>query len=169
MADVWLIAIFLIPIVLITFLRVNAVYVYLGLCMGYVLSLYDNGNSVVTKLAGTRAIEKLGGSNDIRLILLILPAILILFFMMNSAHGGKYSINILPAIAVGILAVITVIPLLPVSASVSIMNSTLWTDVIKYQGALIAASAVVVLLLLIIQKSKLGKLSKGSKHHKSKE
>jgi hypothetical protein len=93
-----------------------------------------------------------------------------MIFMMKSAHGGKYSINLLPSAAVGILLVITVVPLLPVSTSVKIMNSSLWQDVVKYQGVLVAASAVIVTVLLILHSSKLGSFSKGSKkHHKSKE
>src|ERR1700721_3834582 len=104
MSDIWLIVIFLIPVLLITLLKVSGVYVYMALCLGYVLSQFDGGSKIVTKLAGSsKVIERLGGSNDIRLILLIIPAILILLFCYNTAHGKKLSLNILPAIAAGLL------------------------------------------------------------------
>jgi hypothetical protein len=169
MSDIWLLVVFLIPVVLLSVLRVNAVMVYLGLCLGYVVSLFDDNNKEVTKLAATKVIHQLGGSNDIRLILLLLPPVIITLFMLKTAKGGKYSINLLPSIAVGILAIITVVPLLPTSTAVTIMNSSLWQDVTKYEGALVAISAAVVVVLLITQHSKLSPHSKSSKHHKSKD
>lgn len=168
MANIWLLLLFLIPIIVIVFLRVNAVVVFLGLCLGYVLSEFDGTNKEVTKIAGTsKLIERFGGSSNVHLILLLLPAVVLLLFSMKTASGGKYSVNLLPAIAVGILTVITVVPLLPVSAAVKIMNGSLWARVTNYQGALVALSIVVVAILLVVEHSKLNSLSK-SKHHKSK-
>lgn len=169
MANIWLLAIFLIPIALVTFLRVNAVFVYLGLCLGYVLSEFDGGSRVVTQLSKSRVIERLGGSSDVRVILLLLPAVVILLAMVKTTHGNKLSLNLLPAISVGILAVISLVPILPLKNAVSIMTGSLWHNVSKYEGTLIATSTLVVTVMFIVSNSKFSHSSKGSKHHKSKE
>lgn len=171
MANIWLLVVFATPILLLILLRVNAVFVYLGFCVGFVLSEFDGQNKTITKLAGSsKVIERLGGSTEVRLILLVLPAILILLFMIKSAKGGKFTLNLLPAIAVGVLAVITVIPLLPVNTAVNIMNGSAWKDVTKYEGTLIGLSTLVIVVMLIVEHSKFGSLSKGKgKHHKSKD
>jgi hypothetical protein len=168
MSDIWLLAILIIPILAVILLRVNAVFVYFGLCLGYVLSQFDGGNKYVTKLAKTREVVKLGGTNDIRLILLILPAVVILLFMIKTAHGGKFGPNLLPAIATGILAVLLVVPELPIRTAVNVMNSSMWQDITKYQGALIGTTSLIVLVLFLMQRSKFSHSSKGLKHHKSK-
>ncbi|MHB1865485.1 MAG: hypothetical protein ACYCPS_05005 [Candidatus Saccharimonadales bacterium] len=168
MANIWLILVFAIPIVLFIALRVNAVIIFLGLCLGYILSEFDGTNKEVTKLAGsTKFIEHLGGSSNVHLILLLLPPIILLLFSLKTASGSKYSLNLLPAIATGILAVIVVVPLLPVNTAVKVMNGSLWADVIKYQGTLIGLSILVVTIMLILEHSKISGLSK-SKSHKSK-
>ncbi|MEI9914428.1 MAG: hypothetical protein WDN66_05690 [Candidatus Saccharibacteria bacterium] len=144
MADLWLLLIFAVPIVAIVALRVNALIVYLGLCLGYVLSEFDGTNKEVTKIAGSsKWVQHVGGSSNAHLILLLLPAVVLLLFTIKTASGGKYSINLIPAVAVGILAVITVVPLLPVSTAVKVMNEPLWTNVTKYQGALVALSVLI--------------------------
>ncbi len=167
MANIWLLLVFAIPILVAIFLRVNAVVIFVGLCLGYVLSEFDGTNREVTKIAGTnKFIEYLGGSSNVHLILLLLPSVILLLFSLKTASGSKYSLNMLPAIASGILAVITVVPLLPVNTAVKIMNGSLWADVTKYQGGLIALSVLVVTLMLILERSKHGSLLKGK--HKSK-
>ena len=168
MADLWLLLIFAVPIVAIVALRVNALIVYLGLCLGYVLSEFDGTNKEVTKIAGSsKWVQHVGGSSNAHLILLLLPAVILLLFTIKTASGGKYSINLIPAVAVGILAVITVVPLLPVSTAVKVMNEPLWTSVTKYQGALVALSVLIATIMLIIEHSKFSPKPKG-KHSKSK-
>lgn len=168
MANIWLILIFVIPIVVLLALRVNAVIIFLGLCLGYILSEFDGTNKEVIKLVGsTKFIEHLGGSSNIHLLLLLLPPALLLLFTLKTASGGKYSLNLLAAIATGILAVITVVPLLPTSTALKIMNGKLWPEVLKYQGILIVISVLLITIMLILENSKLSNLSK-SKGHKSK-
>jgi hypothetical protein len=168
MSNIWLIIIFLIPIVLIVLFKVNAVMVYLGLCLGYVLSQFDGGTKIANKLAGSsKIIEQLGGSSDVRLIMLVLPAIVILLFLFKTASSSKLSINLIPAIATGLLTVITVIPLLPINTAVKIMTGSLWHDVTKYEGNIIALSTLTIVIMLIINRSKINLTSKESKHHKS--
>jgi Mn2+/Fe2+ NRAMP family transporter len=139
--------------------------------MGYVFSEFDGQNKLVTKLAGSKVIEHLGGSNDVRLLLLLVPAVIILLFMTRTTKGGTLSINLLPAVAVGLLAVITVVPLLPLNTAVNVMGGSLWRDVTKYEGTLVALSTLVVGILLIAEHSKFGSLKphKSSKHQKSKD
>ena len=169
MADIWLLIIFAIPIIAAIFLKVNSVVVFMGLCLGYILSQFDGTSKEITKLASSsKFIEHFDGSNNIHLILLLLPPLILLLFTIKSVTGKKYSIKLLPAIATGFLAVITVVPLLPLKTSLNIMSTSFWRDVTKYQGGLVAASVLIVIVILIYEHSKIrSSLSKG-KHSKSK-
>lgn len=168
MADIWLIVIFVIPILLTILLRVNGAYVFLGICMGYVVSQFDSTNKLVTKLASSRTLEHFYGSNNARLILLLLPAVLILLFNIKTASAHKH-INLVPAIASGLLMALTVVPLLPTNTAVNIMSGSLWQDLTKYQGTVVAISALVALIFLVMQRSKFNPLARHHRHAKSKE
>lgn len=167
MADIWLLVIFFIPIILLTVLRVNAVMVYFGLCIGYVLNQFDGGSNAVAQLTNSKVTRSLVNFNNLHLVLLLLPAVVITILLLKTTSGGKLSINLLPAVVVGLLAVILVVPVLPVNTAVSIMNSSLWKDVAKYQQSIIALTSLIMIIMIFIQRSKFN-LSKSSKHNKSK-
>lgn len=168
MADIWLLVILFVPIILLTTLRVNAVMVYFGLCIGYVLNQFDGGSAAVSQLTSSKVTNNLISSNNLHLVLLLLPAVVITILLIKTAPRGRLSINLLPSIAVGLLAVILVVPVLPVNTAVSIMNGNLWKDVAKYQQIIIALTSLVAVIMVVMQRSKFN-MSKDSKHSKSKK
>ncbi len=137
--------------------------------MGYVVSQFDSTNKLVTKLINSRTLEHFNNFSDVRLILLLLPVVIILLLNVKTVSAHKHTINLIPAIASGLLMVLTVIPLLPTNTAVKIMSGSLWQDITKYEGAVVAIGAFVALIFLIMQRSKFSPLTKHYKHAKPKE
>jgi hypothetical protein len=167
MATIILIGIFLLPVILLTLLKVNGILVYLSLCLGAVLATYVGNNSNVNHFISTTHVvsSQLNNNNNIKIALLLLPAVLTIIFFINTAKGSKISINLLTAIAVGILTVTLLVPLLPFNNSASIVTTPLWGDFSRYQAAIIGASSALIVVMMLLQRSKFGS---GSKHHKHK-
>ena len=135
--DVLLAAIVLIPVIACTVLRVNAVMVFLSLCLGDILVKYvaSDANSLLTLFAP-------GISNKvtsfIQLIVLLLPVVLTSVIMMFSiTNRTKVIVNILPAIGVGYLGVLLIVPLLPPDIRGSVQSATLWPEFVKLQSLVV--------------------------------
>lgn len=160
--ELTLVALFVLPVVVLLLLRANATFVFLSLCVGYVLSAFL-GNEVQTfadLFVGNTNVS----SNVLKLGLLLAPAILTAVFMVHSVKGTKATFNILPAIAVGCVTVLFAVPLLTPGMSHAIMSLSLWQQVVRLQSLAIGVSAIVCLLLLWTQRHKSVKEKKGSKH-----
>jgi hypothetical protein len=162
------IGILVVPIVIFTLLKVNAVFVYLSLCLGEVLSIYVGNNSSINNLVSTRKIVgySVGSGSDVKIGLLLIPVILTTIFMLGTARGSKLSLNIIPSIAVGLLAIFLVIPILPFSTASSIANTTIWTHLNDYKSSIIGISSALVLLMLLAKRPATGRASGSHKHHK---
>lgn len=152
--DVLLLAMFSIPVLALTALRINAVMVFLSLCLGQVLVLFvaSEANTMVTLFApGTSKIS----TSTIQIIVLLLPAILTSIFMMFSLHGkGKLAFNLLPALGVGALIVLMVVPLLPGGTQHTIESGKIWMQFSKLQSLIVSVTAVVSLVFLWMQRRK---------------
>ncbi len=154
------------PAVILYFLKVNAVYVYLSLCMGEVLSFFIGTNAKTNNLILNNELlhAHIKSTNDVRLVLLVLPALLITIMMIRTASHSKFSLNIISCLAVGLLAVYLVIPLLNFDTSVGLASSKVWQKLVLYQPEVIGASAIFILLMLFMERSKLGS-HKSKKHN----
>jgi hypothetical protein len=152
--DALLIAMFAIPVLALTILRINAVMVFLSLCLGQVLVQFvaSEANTMLTLFApGASKIS----TSMIQIIVLLLPAILTSVFMIFSLRGrGKLAFNILPAFGVGALVVLMVVPLLPSGAQHTIESGTLWMQFSKLQSLIVSVTAVVCLVFLWMQRRK---------------
>lgn len=166
--DIILAALVLIPIVVLMFLRINASLVFLSLCLGDVLvqfvapdanSFFDLFSAHVPKGVDT-------GDNLIKLALLLLPVILTAIFMIRTVHGHpRLLLNILPSAGVGLLGGLLVVPLLPISLSVNIVNSPLWHQAQRAQDLIVGGSALICLMVLWLNRPSSGKHGRGK--HKS--
>jgi hypothetical protein len=158
-------AIVLIPIAFLLILRVNATLVFLSLCLGSVLIQYVLGdaNSFVSWLSTSSTAPKIHTSQDnIKLVLLLLPVVLTSVFMIRTVKGtSRLVLNALPAVGVGLLGALLVVPLLPPGLAHNIVRSDLWDQILKVQNIIVGGSAVVCLLVLWLQRPKTE-----SKHHK---
>lgn len=152
--DVLLAAIVLIPVIVCTVLRINAVMVFLSLCLGDILVKYvaSDANSLLTLFAP-------GVSNKvtsfIQLIVLLLPVVLTSVIMMFSiTNRTKVVVNILPAIGVGYLGVLLIVPLLPADIRGSVQSAVLWPEFVKLQSLVVGVVAVLGLFFLWRQRKR---------------
>lgn len=152
--DILLAAIVLIPIIVCTVLRINAVMVFLSLCLGNILVTYvaSDANSLLTLFAP-------GISNKvtsfIQLIVLLLPVVLTSVIMMLSINNrGKVIMNILPAVGVGYLSVLLIVPLLPPDIRSSVQSAHLWPEFVKLQSLVVGITAVISLFFLWRQRKR---------------
>lgn len=166
--ELTLAAIVLVPVVLLMLLRINAALVFLSLCLGDVLVQFvaNDANSLFAQLHASHAAPAIQVSNDnVKIGLLLLPALLTAVFMIKTIHGNsRLLLNALPAAGVGLLGGLLVVPLLPSGLSHDIISSSLWVQVLRTQDIIVGASAVVCLLVLWWQRPKAGGSKR--KHHK---
>ena len=160
-------AIVLIPVLVLMLLRINAALVFLSLCLGNVLVQFiaPDANSFLTLFSAhvPRGIDT--GNNSIKIILLLLPVVLTAIFMIRTVRGhGRLALNLLPAVGVGLLGGLLIVPLLPAGLSHNIIDSSLWSQAQRAQDLIVGTSALVCLLVLWLQRPKTG----GSKHRKHK-
>ena len=168
-ALITLIAIIVVPIVVLMFLRVNAALVFLSLCLGAVLTQFvaDDAGWFMTLASGD--VPQAGSltESSIKLGLLLLPVILTTIFMVRTVHGhGKLFLNLLPAAGVGFLGALLAVPFLPAEAAANVTGSSLWTEVSKLQDTIVGLSALLCLFVLWLQRPKTGHHEgKHGKHH----
>ena len=163
--------IILIPVILLMVLRVNAALVFLSLCLGVVLVQFvaEDAKSFMTLFAGTPATAATSavasGNNLVKLLLLLLPVLLTAIFMIHTVKGARLVLNILPAVGVGLLGGLLVVPLLSPGLSQAIIAAPLWHQAVRAQDLIVGASALVCLLVLWLQRPKTGGDGKHGKHH----
>jgi hypothetical protein len=157
------------PVVAIMLLRINAALVFMALCLGSVLTQYvaDDAGWLMTLAAPN--VPQAGSltESSVKLGLLLLPPILTAIFMIRTVHGSsKLFMNFLPALGVGLLAGLLIVPMLPAGTAVPILASPLWKEVVKLQDLIVGSSALVCLLVLWMQRPKTGHHEgKHGKHH----
>lgn len=155
------------PVALLMLLRINAALVFLSLCLGSVLVSYVGRDaSSLSAIFQAHAPQVDSSSGNVSLLLLLLPVVLTMIFMIKTVHGkGKLILNLLPALGVGLLGSLIVVPLLPAGLSNNIVNSDLWVKGQQAQTLIVGFSAIICLLSLWLQRPK-GHEGKHGKHHK---
>lgn len=155
------------PLVVLTFLRINAVMVFLGLCLGEVMLKYvgADANSVLHFLlphaSGTVSVS------TIDLFLLLGPAVATAVFMVFSVRGKiRMLINIFPAAGTTFLGVLLVVPILAPGLRYAIENLSLWQNLLRAQDLIVGVSALMSLIYLWAQRPHHHKKEEGSKHRR---
>ena len=150
--EIFLIVALVLPLLALVILRINAVMVFLSLCLGDVLVRYvaSEANSMLELFAPNASSI---GLSTVYLIILLTPAVLTSIFMLLSVHGkGKQLMNILPAAGTSSLAVLLAVPLLPAATRQAIQGQQLWMQLSKLQALIVGASAILSLLFLWAQR-----------------
>ena len=160
-------AIMAVPVVAILLLRINAALVFMALCLGSVLTQFvaDDAGWLMTLASPT--VPQAGSltESSVKLGLLLLPPILTAVFMIRTVRGsGRLLLNALPAVGVGLLGALLIVPMLPAGTAIPILASPLWQEVVKLQDLIVGSSAMVCLLVLWLQRPKTG--GHEDKHHK---
>lgn len=157
----------LVPVILMLILRINAALVFLSLCLGNVLVQFvsPDANSFMDLFSAKLPAGAGGGNDTMKLILLLFPVVLTAIFMIRTVQGaGRLTLNLLPALGVGLLGGLLVVPLLPPGLSHNITSSSLWDQMQRAQDMIVGASALLCLLVLWVQRPKTGH----DKHSKAK-
>lgn len=145
MPDIVLAALVLGPAVITYFLKSNAALGFLALCAGFVLS-----TSVIGDLKHLLSETNLSVTNDtLAIALLALPLLLTLLLSRKShARGIIFYAQLLCALMAGGLLALSAGPLINSTVSFNILDSSFWTQLEKYQSAIIGAGALISLLLV---------------------
>lgn len=155
----------LVPVVLLMVLRINATLVFLSLCLGSVLVQFvaPDANTFFQLFSAHVPKDLDNGNDTVKLILLLLPVVLTSIFMIRTVSGKtKLLLNLIPAIGVGLLGALLVVPLLPPGLSHDIVHSSLWHEVQQAQNLIVGTSALACLFVLWLQRPQTGK--HGKKH-----
>jgi hypothetical protein len=151
------------PVLLLNILRVNAMMVFLSLCLGVVLVRFvsDDAASTVGILAlGT------GHSNQalISLCLLFAPAVLTTVFMIGTVRNKlKQLLNFFLSIAVASLVVLLAEPYLSPALHATLVATPIWDYLQKLQTLVVTIGGLITLLLLWMQRTK-QHAEEGKKH-----
>jgi len=141
------------PLVAMTVLRINAVMVFLGLCLGEVMLKYvgNDANSVLHFLLPHASGSVSASTLD--LILLLGPAVATAFFMVFSVKGKvRMIINILPAVGASLLGVLLAVPILAPGLRSAIETQSLWRSLLRAQDLIVGVSALLSLMYLWTQR-----------------
>jgi len=151
--DTQLLAALVLPFLVLVLLRINAALVFLSLCLGYVVVelVAKDANSLVRFLAPDAGVSQ----TTWQLILLLLPPVVTAVIMVFSMKGRlKTVLNVLPAAATSVLAVILAVPLLTSGLRFSLQRTEVWWQVSEYQSIIVGLGAAISLLFLWMQRRK---------------
>lgn len=163
--EVIIIGLLAVPVVLLFLLKVNAALVFLSLCLGDVLVQFA-GHDAASIIAGAST-SAYATTSTIQLGLLLAPVILTILFMLGTVHGqSKRILNLLPAIGVGLLTLLLVVPLLPPGLHYNIVHSSLWQNIQTYESGIVALSTLICLIFLLLSRPKHHGDDKHGKKHK---
>jgi len=146
-------AIVALPVIVLTVLRINAAMVFLSLCLGQVLVMFVSQDAATTiGIINSRGTADIG---YVSLGLLIVPAILTGFCMIGTVRKHyKLVFNALPALAVGGVGLLLVVPLLSPGLAGAIQSTVIWEQVKGLQTLVVGGSALVSLFFLWLQRPK---------------
>lgn len=133
-------------------LRTNAVMVFFALCAGNVLVQFANRNmAYVNGHLNTHLLPHgyVISQPSIQIAILLVPAILVIALAKHNNGPSKWPIQIFPAVATGILAILFVVPLLSSSLQSTIIQNKFWNLLEQYQIPIVSLCIAVSLVLLI--------------------
>lgn len=147
------------PVLLTFLLRANASIVFLALCAGSVLAQFVSGDS---SSFFNSVIPANGTINYsiVQLSLLFAPAFFTIIFMRKTVKGPKAMVNIVPAVATGVVGALLAVPLLPGGVQHNIVTTNLWQSIEQYQSVVVSVSVVISLFTLWFTKPKHDKKGK---------
>jgi hypothetical protein len=144
----------LLPVLVLAMLRINAVMVFLSLCLGQILVTYMAKDPVsfigfIAPHNGTLT------TITVEIAILLIPAVLTCVMMLFSVHGRLKSIlNIFPAIGVATTLALFVVPLLTPGLRHMIEAEALWQQLRLLQPVIITVTAFIAMVSLWLQRKK---------------
>lgn len=146
MADALLATLVLLPAVLTLILKSNAAVSFLALCGGF--AVITLSGSDIEHLIGKTKITSLT-SNDVSLILLIVPLLLTLLLTYKGASGNKQRLlQAIPALCAGSLLAAVAAPMFSDSLNTNLPDSQFWKELQNAQSYIVGAGLLASLLLI---------------------
>lgn len=145
-----------VPIIFLLLLRINAAIIFLSLCLGAVLVQYvaPEASSLLWMLS-----ENINRDKEplLALVLLLAPVIFTMVVMIRTVRGNfKLFLNVLPAVATGVVLALMATPLLPEGLRQPMLQTDVWHQLEKAQTLAVAAGAMLSMLVLWLQRPKAG-------------
>lgn len=137
-------AIVFVPILLGLLLRVNAIFIFMSICIGYFLqfALSDDVDlALATIIKGSNSID------IVRFVLLCAPILLTIFVLRKTAGRGMI-FQLVPLLFSGLLLGAIALPLLSPGTEQAIYNSTYGGSIRGAQDLIIAAAVISNMLLM---------------------
>ena len=154
-----------VPALLLIILRINAAIVFLSLCLGSVLVEFvgKDTSSFLNLFSTNKLVMHFGAS----LVLLLLPVIFTMIIMIATVRGKfRVVMNILPAVAVGVVGLLLAEPYFTPGLQWTISNTMAWVELQKVQTLVVGVSSILSLLFLWLQRPKKSSKEEGGKHGK---
>jgi hypothetical protein len=150
--DFQLILALLVPLIVLTALRINAAMAFLSVCLGYVLVelVAKDANSLIAFIA-----PHAGSLSQTtwQLGTLLAPVVLTSIIMLFSIKGHvRVILNTLPAAATSVLIVLLAVPLCTPGLRYAIESQSLWHQLNRGQALIVGLGAFVSLLFLWTQR-----------------
>jgi hypothetical protein len=150
--NIELVVALVVPLIVLTVLRINAAMVFLSLCLGYVLVEFvaNDADSLISFLApDTNSVS----ASTLRLGMLFTPVVLTSIFMLFSVHGRiRTVLNMLPAAGVSVFGLLLAVPMLTPGLRYAIESQAIWQQVSQAQAMVVGASAFISLIFLWAQR-----------------
>jgi len=150
--DLILILSLTLPAILFVALRANAAMIFLSVCLGAVL--VDHVAVQAIDMLGLFTPKQYSASQTtINLVLLLVPAVITTILTALSVHGKvKVVLNIIPAAAASMLAVLLAVPLFSKGLMFALMSQPTWRILSNAEAFVIGAGAAISLLFLWTQR-----------------
>ena len=128
-------------------IRTSASVVFLVLCAGIVLRMFVIGDLTLV-MKSTVPNQGMLAEEALNISLVVLPAFIAAILLRKSSKGSKAMLNVLPAIAVGLLTALSVVPLFAGSTKSNITSTQMWATLENMQGFIVAFGLFVSMLFL---------------------
>ncbi len=153
-------AIFTIGIIV---LRSGGGVVALSLMGGFVLNTYASSQLIILVQSVVRVNPDISKA-VVRLVCILLPALLVLWFLRGISRGKAGIVNVPIGIAAGLLAILFAVPQLPESVRIGVEQQVFWQSVVQYQVVLVSVSVLLCLVQFWTMRPKKDHDEKKSKH-----
>lgn len=147
-----------VPLAILIFLKSDPSLVYLSACAGVALQV--SATEKLTNLLRGAHVNFLN-SDNISLLLLILPLLTAIFLLRGTIVRAKMLFHLPAAVCLGVLLAISAVPHLSVSLSKQIINGQGWVLLDKYGVIVIAVG---VAFSIFIASVNTPKIDSGKKH-----
>ncbi len=153
-ANVILLLIILLPALMIAWFRINAVFLFFSLCLGYVLSgvIGGDSSSLLSLFSKSFNSPTVTQPDTLKLIVLFIPVLLTAMFMFKSVKKNRALLNLIPAFCFSVLALILISPLISRHLLLSYSQSSFYLQLVKAKDLILELISLVILFFLFLDR-----------------